>query len=189
MIRRALARVHRQKQFHSVLDCPSGTGRFLPVLRGFDASLITMDTSASMLREGQAYFDSFSVSPTAIAGSAFELPLADNAVDVVLCSRLLHHIPEREGRVKILREFARVARIGVVFSFFDANSLRAWKRQRKAKRKGRLGGRHAMHRSQCEEEARDAGLQPAGMTSLLRYHTEVTAAVCFCRPSKGDSQG
>ncbi len=183
MIRRALARVHRERTFSSVLDCPSGTGRFLPVIRDFDASLITMDTSASMLREGQAYFDSFPVSPTAIAGSAFELPLADNAVDVVLCSRLLHHIPERAQRVKILREFARVARVGVVFSFFDAQSFRAWRRQRKALRKGRSGGRHAMLRSECDEESREAGLQPAGMTALLRYHTEVTASVCFCNPS------
>ncbi len=180
MVRRALNRIRRQSEFRSVLDCPSGTGRFLPVLRDFDPVLITMDTSASMLREGQALFTSFAVSPKAIAGSAFELPLVDNAVDVVLCSRLLHHIPERENRVRILREFSRVASIGVVFSFFDANSFRAWRRRSKEARKGRAGGRHAMLRSECEAEAREAGLMPVGMTSLLRFHTEVTAAVCLC---------
>jgi ubiquinone/menaquinone biosynthesis C-methylase UbiE len=185
MIRRALARVHRERVFRSVLDCPSGTGRFIPVIRGFDATLVTMDTSADMLREGRRQFASFPTSPSAIAGSVFDIPLADHAVDVVLCSRLLHHIPERADRVKILKEFARVARVGVVFSFFDANSFRAWRRQRKEGRKGRLGGRHSQSRSECDEEAHEAGLEPAGMTALLRFHTEVTAAVCFCRTDPG----
>lgn len=185
MIRRALARVQRERPFRSVLDCPSGTGRFIPLIRDLGVTLITMDTSADMLQKGRVHFASFPVSPSAIAGSAFDVPLADNAVDVVLCSRLLHHIPERADRVKILKEFARVARVGVVFSFFDTNSLRARRRRRKTAQKGRLGGRHSVSRSECDEEAREAGLEPAGMTALLRFHAEVTAAACFCNPGAG----
>jgi len=135
-----------------------------------------MDTSMQMLQQGRRHASLFRRNPTASAGSALELPLADNAVDVVLCSRLVHHIPERESRVQIMREFARVARVGVVVSFFDATSWNAWKRRRKVKRTGKTGGRHAMTRAECNDEARDAGLQPIGMNALLRYHTEVTAA-------------
>ncbi len=176
MIRLALHRIQRRQGFHSVLDCPSGTGRFLPVLAGFNVSVIAMDTSAQMLHEGRQYHPLFDQQPVASAGSAFELPLADDVVDVVLCSRLVHHIPARQDRLRILHELARVARVGVVLSFFDATSLRAWRRNRKARRKGRPGGRHAISRSVCMEEAREAGLTSIGMNALFRFHTEITAA-------------
>jgi ubiquinone/menaquinone biosynthesis C-methylase UbiE len=180
MIRRSLMRIRRRKQFESVLDCPSGTGRFLPTLSTIASRVITMDTSDAMLREGRRHFGLFAESPQPAAGSAFELPLIDNAVDVVLCSRLLHHFSEHERRVKILSELARVARVGVVVSFFDASSYRAWKRRRKIRRAHKLSGRHAVPRATCVEEARSAGLELIGMNALLRFHTEVTAAAFLC---------
>jgi len=176
MIRRALMRIRSRRAIQTVLDCPSGAGRFLPVLAQLQMHVVAIDTSPQMLQQGRQHTSLFRETPTASAGSAFALPLADKTVDVVLCSRLLHHIAERESRVQIMREFARVARVGVVVSFFDATSWNAWKRRRKIKRTGKSGGRHAMTRSQCNDEARVAGLQPIGMNALLRYHTEVTAA-------------
>jgi len=176
MVRKSLLRIQRRQKFHSALDCPSGTGRFLPVLAGFNVSVIAMDTSAQMLREGVRHHGAFSERPIASAGSAFELPLVDDAVDVVLCSRLVHHIPEREDRVRILRELVRVAKVGVVVSFFDSGSIRAWRRDRKAQRKGRVSGRHSITRAAFLEEAIEAGLRPIGMNALLRFHAEVTAA-------------
>jgi len=176
MIRRALNRIRRHRRFESVLDCPSGTGRFLPTLAGFGVGVVAMDTSDHMLAAGRRFHDQFGQSPTVAAGSALELPLSDNSVDVVLCARLLHHIPERDNRLKILQEFARVARVGVVVSFFDAASYRAWKRQRKSQKRGQRGGRHAMPRNEVVEEAQSAGLKPLGMNAMLRFHTEITAA-------------
>jgi ubiquinone/menaquinone biosynthesis C-methylase UbiE len=176
MIARALNRIRRRGPFKSVLDCPSGAGRLLPTLADFNVSVVAMDTSGTMLREGFRHYDLFSDTPRASVGSAFALPLADDAVDVVLCSRLLHHIPERADRMKILREFARVARVGVVISFFDAASYGAWKRRRKIEKKGKPSGRHALRRTECQAEAREAGLISIGMNALIRYHAEVTAA-------------
>jgi SAM-dependent methyltransferase len=49
----------------------------------------------------------------ALCGDAFRLPFPDRAFDVVTCSQLLHHFPEREGRI-LLRELHRVARLRVV---------------------------------------------------------------------------
>lgn len=43
------------------------------------------------------------------------IPLADRGVDVVVCSLFLHHLEERDV-VGLLREMARVARVGVVVS-------------------------------------------------------------------------
>lgn len=176
MIRRSLQRIERREHFTSVLDCPSGTGRFLPTLASLNKTVIAMDTSDAVLREGRRQHTLFRSPPLAVAGSAFNIALPADAVDVVLSARLLHHIADREDRVKILREFARVARLGVVISFFDAACFSAWKRERKKRRTGKVGGRHSLSRAACDAEAVEAGLTPIGMNALFRYHTEVTAA-------------
>lgn len=175
MIRRALRRVRRKAAFRTALDCASGTGRMLPVLAEFDVSVIAMDTAAEMLEEGRRYHHLFREEPEIKVGSALEIPLPDKCVDVVLCSRLLHHFPDAESRVQILREFARVAKVGVVVSFFDAITYRGWRRNRK-KRPHRDQGRYAISRRQFRQEAELAGLTSLGMNALLRFHAEVTAA-------------
>ncbi len=180
MIRRSLLRIRRHHAFETVLDCPSGTGRFLPTLASLNVSVIAMDTSAAVLREGRNRHALFNKSPVELIGSALDIDLPDKGVDVVLCSRLLHHFADREERLTILREFARVARVGIVISFFDSTSFRAWRRERKTRRTGRLGGRHSITRAACLEEAVGAGLKPLGMNALLRFHTEITAAAFLC---------
>lgn len=176
MIRTALRRVQRKSAFRSALDCASGTGRMLPVLAEFGVSVIATDTSAEMLEEGRRYHHLFSEEPEIKVGSALEIPLPDKCVDVVLCSRLLHHFPDAESRVQILREFARVAKIGVVVSFFDSASYGGWRRNRKKGRHHRDQRRYATSRSQFRQEAELAGLQLLNMNALLRFHAEVTAA-------------
>ncbi len=180
MVRRSLLRIQQNHPFKSVLDCPSGTGRFLPSLASLSVSVIAMDTSAAVLREGRKHHALFKEPPVELVGSALSIALPDNAVDVVLCSRLLHHIGDPQERSIILGELARVARLGVVISFFDSGSFRAWRRASKARRTGRIGGRHAMSRETCVQEAVGVGLKPIGMNALLRYHTEVTAAAFLC---------
>ncbi len=190
MILRALHRVHQQKPFRTVLDCASGTGRMLPMLSQFDVSVLALDTSAEMLAEGRRYHGLFHTPPQMVAGSATDLPLPDNAVDLVLCSRLLHHFPDAASRIRILGEFARVARVGVVVSFFDLHSYRGWRRMRKKRKPHRDHGRFAISRQQLQEEARAAGLQVVGMNALLRFHTEVTAAAMLVRlPGSGEMDG
>lgn len=176
MVRRALRRVHRLSPFRSVLDLPSGAGRFLPVFAEFDASLIAMDTSSEMLQKGRRLGDLFDEAPHIIAGSALEIPLADDSVDVAVCIRLLHHFKSPELRIRTLQELARVARVAVVATFFDSTSFYAWKSERKARRRGRESRRYAISRPQCEQEARSAGLKLIGMNTLLRYHAQITAA-------------
>jgi SAM-dependent methyltransferase len=53
-----------------------------------------------------------------IVGSASQLPLNDNAVDVILISEVLEHLPFPEAE-RALAEVARVARTGVVMSVPD----------------------------------------------------------------------
>jgi SAM-dependent methyltransferase len=51
----------------------------------------------------------------AVCADAFALPFADASVDVVTCSQLLHHFVEADA-TRLLREMARVARVGVIVS-------------------------------------------------------------------------
>lgn len=52
---------------------------------------------------------------SAVCADALRLPFADDSVDVVTCSQLLHHFPGTSG-VELLREMNRVARARVVVS-------------------------------------------------------------------------
>jgi SAM-dependent methyltransferase len=49
----------------------------------------------------------------ALCADAFQLPLADRAVDVVTCSQVLHHFEEADAR-RLLAELTRVARQCVI---------------------------------------------------------------------------
>lgn len=49
----------------------------------------------------------------AVTGDARHLPFADQSVDFVICSQVLHHFPDDEATL-LLREMHRVARVRVV---------------------------------------------------------------------------
>ncbi|MFQ5591592.1 MAG: methyltransferase domain-containing protein, partial [Phycisphaerae bacterium] len=176
MIRRACKRVQRRGRFKTVLDCASGTGRFLPTLAGFGADVIVLDTSWEMLEQGCRYHSLFRIAPRTIVACAADIPLSDQSVDLVLCSRFFHHLPDSESRVLILREFARITRLGIVITFFDACSYRGWRRSRKKWRPSKAYGRYVITRAQCRREGELAGFTLIGMDALLRFHTEITAA-------------
>ena len=51
----------------------------------------------------------------AVCGDALRLPFADNSIDIVMCSQVLHHFSGLDA-VKLLREMNRVARMRVIVS-------------------------------------------------------------------------
>lgn len=176
MMARAFKRVSRTGPVGTVLDLPSGAGRFLPLLGGVSHSIVAMDVAAAMLRQGEGRWSGVGHEPKMVAASASAIPLADDSVDVVFCARLLHHLSDTPSRQALFAELARVTRRGVVLSFFDATCYRNWRRQRTVRRKGEERGRHCLTRSECVGLGREAGLELLGMNALFRYHSEVTAA-------------
>ena len=52
------------------------------------------------------------------------MPVDDDAANIVLCMRLLHHFDSPEERIKILRELARVSSKWVAVSFYRNECLR-----------------------------------------------------------------
>lgn len=168
----------------TVLDVPSGTGRFLPILAQFRMRVIAVDLSDEMLQEGRRHYERFPHSPCSVVASAAALPLADESVDAVLCSRLVHHFALAKDRIGIMSELARVCRVGAVVSFFDAASLKHRRRLRRRMRKGKLGNRNAVTRREFAQEAAEAGFRCVSMHALLRFHTELTAAALVKRDSE-----
>ncbi len=98
-----------------LLDVGTGLGdiaaRARAVAADFGIPLRTVGVDAS---EPLARNASCPALPTARA-DALELPFADDSVDIVLCSQLLHHF-EEERAVELLRELDRVARHRVIVS-------------------------------------------------------------------------
>lgn len=103
----------------SVLDVPSGAGRFLGVLGQSQRRVIEIDSAFEMLEIAQERAADLGVAAQAMQSDASRLPLRDGAVDCVFCNRLLHHILIPAERGLILQELNRVSQRYVVMSFFD----------------------------------------------------------------------
>ncbi len=121
---RALSKILCQlepSQLKSILDMPSGAGRFLPTLLHPGRTIIEIDVSHEMLQLSSERISGQSNGANLywLQGDAFKLPLADASIDCIFCNRLLHHFRTTEQRLKILRELHRVSRRYVIVSFFD----------------------------------------------------------------------
>lgn len=99
----------------SMLDVGTGLGdiparaREAARLAGVSLMAIGVDAAPSLAAASKGHVDH------AICADARTLPVADRAVDLVLCSQLLHHF-ERTDALRLLRELDRVARARVVVS-------------------------------------------------------------------------
>lgn len=134
------------RRLNRILDLPCGTGRFRTLLQEGSRELWSMDASHEMLA---------SAPPQAgIQGSVHAIPLQDDCVDAILCSRLLHHFEHAEQRLGILKQLARVSRRWVFLSYFDAASFQAWRNRVR----GRFRGRFPVARATFTAEVHAAGL-------------------------------
>ncbi len=104
-----------------ILDCPCGIGRWAAILAESARRIVGLDISAAMLERTRR--ERVGCFPLSLVGAEAErLPLADGCVDYVFCYALMKHLPPEVKRT-VLREFARVARRGIVVSFAVFNPL------------------------------------------------------------------
>ena len=120
--RRAVRKIFRGlPAAECVLDCPCGIGRWTPILLEHAQRIFGLDISVPMLE--RAHKEQANWLPLLLARAEAErLPLADGCVDYVFCYALMKHLPPEVKRA-VLREFARVARQGLVVSFAVFNPL------------------------------------------------------------------
>lgn len=157
----------------SVLDLPSGTGRFWEMLCEQPGRKITAaDNSRNMFEVGmQLRSEEVTRRIETLQCSAFDIPLPDNAVENIFCMRLVHHIGKSEDRAALFREFNRVASHTVCVSLWVDGNFKAYKRRRAEARRGQKAfqNRFLLERSQVEFEFRQAGLELIGHVDFLKY--------------------
>ena len=87
------AQMHNGEDLTRILDLPCGTGRFRNMLERNCKQVWSGDASREMLMQTPP--------TTGLQMSAHAIPLADDAVDLILCSRLLHHFEHAEQRMTV----------------------------------------------------------------------------------------
>ena len=115
---REIERVMRAEKSGAVLtllDVGTGLGDIPSVARqaseknGGKLEIIGLDASFASLRAR------LEPALAAVVGDALALPFADNSVDVVICSQVLHHFADADES-RLIQEMNRVARVRVIVS-------------------------------------------------------------------------
>ncbi len=147
----------------SVLDMPCGAGRFWPMLAAHPTRrLLAGDRSPAMLEiaRGSAQAAVLSRVESLQALDAFGLSLPDDAVEHVLCMRLLHHIESAADRLRILGEIHRVGRLGATVSLWVDGNLQSRRRNRQDARRTRANlNRLVVPRATIEAEFAQVGFR------------------------------
>ena len=159
-IRRALALTGAQSA--TVLDVPCGAGRLTPLLQPVASRLYSCDYSPAML--GQ--FRRAHRGPCFV-GSAFDLPFADRAFEVVFSARLSHHIKSDDRRADYLREIMRTSARWVIVTIFDRDSLKSRLRELSRRFTGKRS-KHTFARSDLARIAAGSGFRIAAGLPLSR---------------------
>jgi len=166
----------------TVLDIPSGTGRFWEMLAEDPRRVIyAADNSPHMYSVGLELRPQSITSRVADAfqASAFDIPKPDNFVENIFCMRLIHHIGQSEDRVAMLKEFARVARDTICISMWSDGN---WKsvRQRAHEKKdppGTFRNRFVIPAKTFRAECEQAGLTIMKRLDALKFYSMWTVFV------------
>jgi SAM-dependent methyltransferase len=100
---------------HSViLDVPSGTGRFLPILSSMGHQVLAIDVSLDMLHVAARAAVDLHFSQRNICADAAAIPLNAKSTDYVISNRFMQWLPSRLHVKQVIRELCRVARVSVI---------------------------------------------------------------------------
>jgi ubiquinone/menaquinone biosynthesis C-methylase UbiE len=143
----------------TALDCPTGTGRILPLLSAEQLRFVGSDLSLEMM--GQIRHKAFDGLP-ALRGlvrcDAEKLPYRDNGFDVVLSIRFLFHLPT-DVRRRIVAEMARVSREWLILDYRHKYTLK-YAIKRLQRRLGLSRGEYRrVSMREIREDFRQAGIE------------------------------
>lgn len=148
----------------SILDVGAGSGTLLNYLRsrlfGSEVRTIGLEMSPESTR---GISDNGHL---AVRGNALDLPFADNSIDYVFCTLLLHHLNDAAA-MKLLIEMQRVARRRLIvidlersrFSYIMFRLLGTLLLQRFTRDDGSLSIKRAFKLDELEELAKRSGLE------------------------------
>jgi SAM-dependent methyltransferase len=148
-----------------VLDVPSGSGRYWPVLAEHaNRVILAADPSTDTLAHAEARTaNEVRKRIRTFQSSAFSIGLSANAVDCIFCMRLFHHLGDSGKRSAVLDEFHRVTRDTAIVALWVDGNVKAWRRKRQL---GHLApgtfaprNRFVVCRSDIETEFTQAGFR------------------------------
>lgn len=152
------------------LDLPCGYGRLYAILRELGAPVIEGDWSFPLLATARRYHGEHIDGPLPsgyLRATALQLPFRDRAFELVLSVRLSHHIREEAERIQHLREVMRVSRKWVLFTYFDAASVKNLNYERR-RRYNRKRAKWTLSFEQVQDLAQSQGFQVARRAWLSR---------------------
>ena len=165
----------------TVLDVPCGTGRVAAEMLARGIRVRCADLSPTMRERARANLDG---KPGFLGVEALDLdapttpsatPIAERA-DAVVCFRFLHHLPDTEARVRVLRALAARSRGPVVLSFHHVASVHQVARAFRRVVTGRRGDRHATTLAGLRRDAAAAGLRVVRARALLPFLRDLWVA-------------
>ena len=157
----------------TVLDCPCGAGRLLPMLQdGNGHRVLWADGALAMLQQARL---GLCGAPPCLQADALRLPLLDGAVDGVVMFRFLHHLPPADLR-QALAEACRVARRFLVVSFFHPCSLHGLSRRARDLLRRRAPTRYAVSQSHLRRLLAAHGFAPWRHAAQLPYLQDLWVA-------------
>lgn len=141
----------------TILDCPTGVGRWWDVLAMRAHRIIGVDISEAMLAQARLRANLMPLGIELLRGEAERIPLANESVDYSFSHALTKHLPI-PLQYEVLTELARVARSGVICSFgiFSHLTYEFWRRRRRVG--GNLKEDYAFWPENLEWMAADSGL-------------------------------
>ncbi len=152
------------KGVSSVLDAPCGVGRatIWMAQQGFQVTGIDLGEAALELARKLAV--DAGVAARFESHDIFALPYADQAFDVTLCFRLLHHFESPELRTRLIREVCRVSGKYVLMSRISPLSVTSLRRRLRLLLTGKPIKQYPVSASQMHAEFAAAGFVPVGST-------------------------
>jgi ubiquinone/menaquinone biosynthesis C-methylase UbiE len=100
----------------TIMDLPSGTGRFLPLLLDRGLDVVSADISRDMLRQSMSHAAIKEMLPGYVVCDAEMLPFKDESVDYLLTVKFLELLPY-DVAIGVLREFHRICARGMILHF------------------------------------------------------------------------
>lgn len=175
-----LAKLFKRINTHGgwAVDLPCGYGRFSKFLAGQSTALVNMDYSFHMVHHAckKTGLSSHTLGVTADAKK--NLPFKAQSFDVLLCMRFFHHVHLAKEREFILKEFSRVSKKWVVFSYYQTNILHLFQRRIRKLVKKPHANIKMISRRDMEILTTKAGLKLLKTVPLLRGIHAQTIVLC-----------
>lgn len=162
----------------TILDIPTGTGRFVAHLANEGYTVVGSDISREMMLVGREKVGKLDESRISFAQCDGErLPFRDGTFDCVMTIRFLFHLTP-EARVNVLREFGRVTRRWVLADYRHRYSLRYLK-QAAGHRLGLRGPvEPRVSRTEMNRELDAAGLQVCRVFRIAPLFSDKWVVLC-----------